>query len=90
MIPHDLLKKQLMEIDKKYISKEKAEEIIKKTIMESIDGVLKWITDHTDIVDITTGNVIPDAQLTQKEDAPEIYPYLADKISVLKKEQQND
>lgn len=72
----ELFDKQFKYINEKFVKKEVAEEIYKKAVTETIDAVIKWIEEHTDIIDNETGNMLPHAAITQRETAPDIAKYV--------------
>ena len=51
--------------------------LVRKSVLETMNGVVDWIKEETVIVDTDTHIVVPNTEITMKQDSNTMFEYVA-------------
>lgn len=63
-----------------FYSKKELNQYVRDAVTQTMEGMMEWITDHTDIVDDETGKVLDNASLTSKPDGKSVSDVVFSKL----------
>jgi hypothetical protein len=61
----------------KTFSENEVATIVRKSVLETMNGVVDWIKEETVIVDTDTHIVVPNTEITMKQDSNTMFEYVA-------------